>query len=590
MRKKLTAYKKKKMTLYEFVVIGFNYTAAIGFVGSFALLSDDKSKNSIGMHALWVFPLVAILAGTIAWAFARLSEVHKSSNNGAAYIYVRSSFGRFVGAMILMIRYGLLPLLIVIQILFLIKGSFSPGYVGPDSPFKNVFSWAGSFSDLFLDVVGIAIYGAAALSLVFGMKFFKYTNKYMSWIKWGTSALLVLAALYIAFKDPKLGYWTTSVSKGGGNHINFEGVVQAFIVFFFYFAGFETYSTSGRNIQNPNRNIKLGIMLIMLSATLLYVVVGFIFFAAYNGHIDTSQGFRQNMNIGGWAALNVKWLALAGAIIMLLGQLAMKIQVAVLNSLYGGTSLQPLAKEGYISDWFKKLGRDNLPIRASLLNLTVVGLLSIVWLFIPDTLVAAKVFSDQQISTALSVNALLSTSSSVTIFVYGVVVLAFVKLSYQRKITTKMWEWIAMPLIIVILFVLFVYHYYDVINKATTGSAHLVAAFVELFFVIVLVAVSLIIYFAYYKPKYIKRLKYNPEIQQKLDKEFVVIDDWMFVAMNLRRSLKRYKTRNFALYESHSNEHYKFANSIYNELEVAIEEFEVREAERRSHDEDKLDE
>jgi hypothetical protein len=43
-------------------------------------------------------------------------------------------------------------------------------------------------------------------------------------------------------------------------------------------------------------------------------------------------------------------------------------------SLYGGTSLQPLSQEGYISTKFNELNEQRFPIKAMKLNLIIIAI------------------------------------------------------------------------------------------------------------------------------------------------------------------------------------------------------------------------
>ena len=101
----------------------------------------------------------------------------------------------------------------------------------------------------------------------------------------------MLAAIYLAVKSGSSNYqyWTHPPSS---LDITFPKFIAVFNAFFFYFAGFETFSTAGRNIENPERNIGLGIVIIMGICTLFYVVIALLFFGAFG-----ANGFSQNMNI-----------------------------------------------------------------------------------------------------------------------------------------------------------------------------------------------------------------------------------------------------------------------------------------------------
>jgi hypothetical protein len=50
---------------------------------------------------------------------------------------------------------------------------------------------------------------------------------------------------------------------------------------------------------------------------------------------------------------------------MLFYAVAMKINASIMNALYGGTQLQPLATEGFISRKFSSLSNENIAKKAS---------------------------------------------------------------------------------------------------------------------------------------------------------------------------------------------------------------------------------
>jgi amino acid permease len=54
------------------------------------------------------------------------------------------------------------------------------------------------------------------------------------------------------------------------------------------------------------------------------------------------------------------------------------------KAMYGGTTLQPLANEGYFPDKFAKLNKEGLPIAASKLNLIITISSATLWLIVPD--------------------------------------------------------------------------------------------------------------------------------------------------------------------------------------------------------------
>ncbi|WP_348734845.1 amino acid permease [Spiroplasma endosymbiont of Ammophila pubescens] len=223
------------------------------------------------------------------------------------------------------------------------------------------------------------------------------------------------------------------------------GFIKAFNSCFFFFAGFEVFSTAGKNISNPEKNIGRGITLIMLISTIFYIVISIIFFAAFTE-------FVQNMQIGIWSlGFNNNIILYGGAIIMIISALALKINVAMQNALYGWTSLQPLSAEGYLPYHLRKLNKDGLPIRASILNLVITSLMIFIWLAILDIIkgisltkqfgfmaTAAEAMTYQQ---PFDVSSLTEASSAITIFIYGMVIAVTLKLAYQQKIKMRIWEY-----------------------------------------------------------------------------------------------------------------------------------------------------
>jgi amino acid transporter len=77
---------------------------------------------------------MGVIASVCAFAFAKLSRQHKQDNNGGAYIFARSAFGRFVGFIVLFLNYIIMPLVLSNQILMLIKANFKPDMATPHDP------------------------------------------------------------------------------------------------------------------------------------------------------------------------------------------------------------------------------------------------------------------------------------------------------------------------------------------------------------------------------------------------------------------------------------------------------------------------
>jgi amino acid transporter len=128
---KKTQHKKLKMSLRDFVVYGFSYIVGVTFLSQIAIYAQDTPnddgsvKQGIGMYIILVFAIAGLMAYVVARAFGRLSTIYKADQNGGAYIFARATLGKFVGILVMVINYIILPIYIVYQIDTLIKVSFS---------------------------------------------------------------------------------------------------------------------------------------------------------------------------------------------------------------------------------------------------------------------------------------------------------------------------------------------------------------------------------------------------------------------------------------------------------------------------------
>lgn len=505
---------KKKLSLREFIWLGFNYTVGIGFVGNFAVLSNIGVADSIGMHAIWVFLVIGFIAGNCAWAFAKMAKIHNSDANGAAYIYARTSFGRFWGWIVGFMQYVMLPFIITIQIMMLMKGTFTYEFAG-DSWYT--LNW-GAFGDLYLDLIGIAIYLAAASVIFFGIKWYKKLAHGTGLIKWGTALFLIIAAFALAIGNGSSN-WQEWTSK---SELSFAGFMNTFTSCFFFFAGFEVFATAGKNIENPEKNIGKGITIIILISTIFYIIISLVFFLAV-------AKFDQNMNMATWGKFKSPVITIGGPIIMIISGIALKVNVAMQNALYGGTALQPLSKEGYISDRLFKLNNDGIPVKAAALNLFITSVMICLWLVIPDLIKGIWMVQHpgKDYVSAFNISSLTAASSFVTIFIYMMVIGVVLKLAVTKKLKLNLYEKIIFPLVAAFLAVTLVWHYYALISNTIkemqepdATSSPIVGLIVEAVFIIGSFVFAVCWYKWYYLPKYNKRLQEKPELQAELDAAF----------------------------------------------------------------------
>lgn len=563
---KKTGVKSDKLSLPEIVWFGFNYTVGISFTAVFATLIYSQVGANLGTHMIWIFLIEGLIAGTCAWSFARLSRVHPGSN-GAAYIYTRSTYGRFWGWMVAFIQYSTLPVIITAQIISMIRINFT------NSDFLHA-NW-GVWSNLGLDLIGIVTYVLISGILFLGMKAFKAFVNISGYIKWITTFLLIIAVIALFIMSGTSNYKTIVENQ----NLTASSFSKAFTSCFFFFLGFETYSTIGKNVKNPQKNISRSIVIVLTLATLFYVLVTVLMIGAM------SEFFNDNPNLQIFSILgkklNAEWLGIIGVLIMLICTISLKANSQIQNALYGGAILEPLALEGYISPRYKELNKEKMPYRAARLNLVISVVFSFIWLIIPD-LVQAITDSTKGVtkpSTVIDFGTMTSEVSLIMIVIYICVMTAALKLSWQKKLRHNKFEFVIWSLALIFLIWQLVMWFVNLVNgfitavadmnandagRNSAGVTAIVSNSVQILYLVGMLVFAVVWYRCYYQPKLNVRL--INKTQAKYDQEFALQDDWPFVAKNLQNEIENYLERNVLINGSKKNSNYEIAKQVRKEL------------------------
>ncbi|WP_339023110.1 APC family permease [Spiroplasma endosymbiont of Crioceris asparagi] len=506
---------KNKFNLSEMIWIGFNYTCGISFTAAFAtfMINSNGEGLGLGAHMIWIFLIEGLIAATCAWAFSRMSHIHKGEN-GAAYIYVRTSFGKFAGWMISFLQYTTMPMIVTSQIVSMIRINF----VDTGSVF-NTQQIFGAWSFLVWDIVGIIVYALASCTIFFSMRAIKKFLNMSGYIKWGSTFLLVIVLVYLFIHDSQFGNNVAHNSK-----ISVSSFSTAFTSGFFFFMGFETFSTMGKNVENPEKNIGKAIMWIMFLVTLFYVSMTILF-------LGTFIKYGSNPNIEAFSLINnnAKYLKWLGAIIMLVCTLSLKMNSAVQNSLYSGTILEPFAKEGMINPKYQEVNEYGIPFRASLLNLILTTSFAAVWLIIPDIIQGCIGSTDP----IFNFSDITGETALIMIMIYIAVIYTTLHLTFTKKMKTNLFEkiiWIFALIFLIFQFEEFFRNLITEIVDAARYHTHnwvgkIISASLEIIYVILAITFGIIWYKVRYLPIYKKRMAENPQLQVELDEAYQLINN-----------------------------------------------------------------
>lgn len=498
---------ENKIGLKELVWMGFNYICGIGFPMSFHQIISSK-REGVGLHILWIIALGAIFAASSGLAFVKCSQIYPKSN-GAAYVYTRSNFGRYVGWMIGVFQYIFLPAVSISWILSMLTLNLKGLPVLNGNPLGggSIPLWGSDpngaeiIQDLFLNIIGIVFFVIASSSILIGIKWFRYFFHTSAVIKWFATLFVILCGIILMLSGNNLvnnfrrAFADTQPLKLGSFY-------SAFTAFFFFYLGFEVYSSVTKNIQDPEKNIGRSIFIVLLLTTLFYLLVTVIMFASLGS-------FKDNKNPNNEIVLKVA--GIAGIVVLIIALLSLKINGVIQNSLYAGGMLEPLAVEGYIGKGLAKLNKEGIAARASLANLVISVSCSIIFLVLPLFFKNNTSYAD-----------VIGFSVILVIIVHLAVLFSAIKLYFNKHLNVRKWEMVMWILTIIFLISILIYFFYNKITNFFDEEAGVINQ-IQIIMVGIFFLIPSFWYYFYYRPKHIERAEENPLIQKKLDKAFVPV-------------------------------------------------------------------
>ncbi|AUB31960.1 APC family permease [Spiroplasma floricola] len=495
--------KKEQLGLFSIIWIGFTFIAGITFTASFGEIVLASDGSGIGLHIIWLFVLEGSIAFMCAWAFAKLVRYHPQANGGGSQ-YVRTTFSKFWGLLMGFFNYSVIPVIGMALIVTMVRANFGPQddvrfwLVGQNG--AGDYGKFGSWGNLYLDLIAFALYMFAATIIFFGIKKYKYVGLIIGYMTWGITVLLMIFGLVAGFinlqtSNPFEVYTQTD--------LKISEFTKAFTTCFFAFGGIETFITTGKNIKNRSKNMPIAIIIIMIATTSFYIVFSLITMFAIGG-----KGFSSNPNTQFFGDNN--FLKVFGPTLIIICTMLMRFNSSLQITMFGGSTLEPLSSQGYISPVFKKENKENVPVAGVFSTIILFVICATMFLFIPDIIEGVT-----KSPSPLNYATIASCASILLIAIYGTIIPTAIVQGIRKNVKVQIWEYIAWSItVLFLLFILGSYLWTSLLNPFTNpkgdkiGSPENVQALVSSVFQLVYVSGvivwAVIQYFLYYKPKMAK--------------------------------------------------------------------------------------
>ncbi len=234
---------KKKLGLWSIVLLGLN-----AVIGSGIFLLPGKAMKIMGPGSIWVYLFDMILVMAMALCFAEAAGIF--NKNGGPYVYAREAFGEFVGFEVGIMKWAV--------------GIIAWATMAVGFPTALAKVWPAAAQPSTKNMIAILILVVLGCVNILGVNAAKYMNNII------TVGKLVPLIFFVA-----VGIFFI---KGGNFVPMFPSKVtgatfgSAAILIFYAFTGFESIAVAAEDMDNPQKNLPIAIVITMILVSIIYVL------------------------------------------------------------------------------------------------------------------------------------------------------------------------------------------------------------------------------------------------------------------------------------------------------------------------------
>ncbi|URM52753.1 APC family permease [Mycoplasma sp. SG1] len=478
----------KKQPLKVLLIFGFNMMVGYAF-----LIALSQAYGSVGNWFPFMVFFCAAIAFAVGLAFAKLSN--KIKGYGGSYLYVKKAFGPFWANLTGWFQYAQAPAVSLGVISGIVWATQQTvGNFIPHSFTKWTFLIAG------------ILYILVSSVLYFGITSTKITLIILWFLKWGVlifSIILALAIFVIDFNTD--GNFIHNIFNNGylvpkGNR-NLTDIVIGTSAFFFAFGGIEGIAAISDDVENPEKNVPKGLLIILGAATIFYLVFYYIILGALGSALAPSTDSSVNMinlivkKLFGSAGV----LAIVITSIFIVSQVANKLSGRLQYGWVNTRFIAPLAVDGLLPLGLAKTNKYDQFKNAFWLDFIFTSILVLAYILI--AIFGPKSYGD-------NMSAMLQVYTITAFVQYSLTIAASIKLAKfkpkngeQPLLKMKTWEVIYFVLAIIVMVVFLSWYVIANIVNMSTDWAHNEGYVFQIGFFIFLIIASTLTYFL---SKYLK--------------------------------------------------------------------------------------
>jgi amino acid transporter len=330
----MTTQVRSRIGFWSIVLLGVN-----GIIGSGIFLLPGKAMALMGPGSIFVYVFMAFLVMALTLCFAECAG--RFTRNGAAYVYAREAFGKFVG-----FEVGIMSWAIRI----IAWAAMPVGFVTALSAV-----WPPALHEPFRTIIILVLFlGLTTLNLL-GVKPVNVLNVLVTFCK--VLPLLVFIAIGVFFIS---GAKFTPMFPPG---VNGDAFGSAALVIFYAYTGFEALAVAAEDMGDPRRTLPLALIVSMVFCAAVYfmvqaIAVGTLGPALAKSVAPVADSASVFMGSGG------RWLVTLGAMISIFG-------INVVSSFVAPRAGVALAEDHIVPARLAELNRKGAPWGACLVVVAI---------------------------------------------------------------------------------------------------------------------------------------------------------------------------------------------------------------------------
>lgn len=360
-----TQSEKVKLDLSSIILLGINT-----IIGSGIFLLPGQVADVAGAWSFAVFGFVTLLVMSIAWCFAKCAAIF--NQDGGAYLYAKHAFGDFIGFEIGIMRWA---------VGIMAWASLAVGFVTALSTL-----WPQVLLEPNRTLLILGMIGGLGLLNTLNLGAIKSLNNIVTVAK----LLPLIFFVFIGIFYIKQSNLITPLPE-----FDSEGFGSATLMLFYAFAGFEALVVPAGEMQNPQKNLPIAVMVTISICALLYFCIQIIAMGALGPALPDSVSPMSDvaeMILGPSGKLAIT--------------LAMLISIGGINiaaSFIVPKTAQALANDRMIPSFIAKQNRYGTPYVAILITILITSFLALSGDFTELVTISVVSRFAQHISTCLAV-------------------------------------------------------------------------------------------------------------------------------------------------------------------------------------------